>query len=48
MKKWIIGSISIVLLLVGCGNGDKDMGEEQAQLKDQQQLEVVAEHLQAP
>ena len=47
MKKWI-GSISIVLLLVGCGIDNKDTGEEQIQEIDGQQLEVVADHLQAP
>lgn len=47
MKK-LIGSISIVLLLVGCGIDDKDMREEQIQEMDGWQLEVIVDHLQAP
>lgn len=47
MKK-LIGSISIALLLANCGIDDKDTSEEQLQVIDGQQLEVVADNLEAP
>lgn len=44
----MIASIGIALLLASCGIDDKDTSEEQLQVIDGQQLEIVAEHLQAP